>query len=219
VTQDLKARILAQARSTPSRTRQASRVYAWLVLPSSVIVAAALFFAFNGPHHGQGRASWFYAASTLGWAAVAALSVWGAYLRGGSALGRPSAWLMAIAVGTPALLFTMMFGFAVVHPEVTLLHPERLGLKCLGLTVAAAAFPLLGLSLVRRGSDPVHPVATGSALGSACGASAGVMVEMWCPVAAPRHVAIGHILPIVIMAILGALLGARVIAMRTLRRR
>jgi hypothetical protein len=44
------------------------------------------------------------------------------------------------------------------------------------------------------------------------------MVEMWCPVAAPRHVAIGHILPIVIMAILGALLGARVIAMRAPRR-
>jgi hypothetical protein len=219
VTQDLKARILAQARSTPSPTRQASHVYAWLVLPSSVIVAAALFFAFNGPRHGQGRAPWFYAASCVGWAAVAALSVWGSYLRGRSAVGRPRVWLMAVAVGTPALLFAMMYGFAVIHPEVTLLHPERLGLKCLGLTLAAAAFPLLGLSLVRRGSDPVHPVATGAALGSACGASAGVMVEMWCPVAAPRHVAIGHILPIVIMAILGALLGARVIAMRAPRRR
>jgi hypothetical protein len=187
----------------------------WLVLPSSLIVAAALFFAFDGPHHGQGRATWFYAASLLGWASVAALSIWGAFARGGSALGRPRTWLVAIAVGAPAALFAMMFGLAVVHPEVTIVHPERLGLKCLGLTVAAATFPLLALALIRRGSDPVHPIATGAALGSACGASAGVMVEMWCPVAASHHVAIGHILPIAIMAILGAVLGARVIAMRT----
>jgi hypothetical protein len=73
---------------------------------------------------------------------------------------------------------------------------------------------LLSLALLRRGSDPVHPVATGAALGAACGAAAGVMVELWCPVAAPRHVAIGHILPITIVSILGALLGSRVIAMR-----
>jgi hypothetical protein len=44
------------------------------------------------------------------------------------------------------------------------------------------------------------------------------MVEMWCPVAAPRHVAIGHILPIIAMAIVGALLGGRLIAMRPRRR-
>jgi hypothetical protein len=213
VTEELKARILEAARAMPSASRPASRALTWLVLPSSVIVAAALFFAFNGVSHGQGRPLWFYLASSMGWAAVATLSMWGALMRGGSAIGRPRAWLLAVAVGTPAVLFAMMFGFAVVHPEVTMLHPERLGLKCLGLTVAAAAFPLLSLALVRRGSDPVHPIATGAALGAACGASAGVMVEMWCPVAAPRHVVIGHVLPMVLMAVLGALLGARVIAM------
>jgi hypothetical protein len=218
VTQDVKARILAQLGATPSPTRDASRVYAWLVLPSSVIVGTALFFAFDGPKHGQGRALWFYVASALSWSLVAALSVWGALMRGRSAIGRPRTWLLALAFGTPAALFAMMFAFAVVHPEVTLVHPERLGLKCLGLTVAAAAFPLVALIMLRRGSDPVHPVATGAALGSACGASAGVMVEMWCPVAAPRHVAIGHILPIIVMVIVGALLGGRLIAMRPRRR-
>jgi hypothetical protein len=214
---DLRDRILARARATPSRTRSASRVTAWLVLPSSIIVAAALFFAFDGAHHGRGRPAWFYAASSLGWAAVAALSMWGAFMRGRSALGLPRGWLVAIAVGTPSLLFAMMFAFAVVHPELTLVHPERIGLKCLGLTLAAGAFPLMALALVRRGSDPVHPLATGAALGSACGASAGVMVEMWCPVAAPQHVVIGHILPIAVMAMVGASLGARIIALRARR--
>jgi hypothetical protein len=215
VTEDLKARILESARATRSPPRRASQLHVWLVLPSSIIVAAALFFAFDGLHHGEGRPSWFYVASSLGWMAVATLSLWAAFGRGGSALGRSRPWLTAVAIGTPALLFAMMFAFAVVHPSVTLLHPERLGLKCLGLTVAGAVFPLLSLAFIRRGSDPVHPVATGAALGAACGAAAGVMVELWCPVAAPRHVAVGHILPIAIVSVFGALMGARVIAMRT----
>jgi len=215
VTADLKARILDAARAMPSATRDASRVFAWLVLPSSLIVAMALFFAFDGLNHGRGRPLWFYLASSIGWAAVASLSMWGALVRGASAIGRPRAWLLAVAIGTPAVLFAMMFGLAVVHPEVTALHPERLGLKCLGLTVAAAAFPLLALALMRRGSDPVHPIATGAALGAACGASAGVMVEMWCPVAATRHVVVGHVAPMVVMAILGAILGGRIMAMRS----
>jgi hypothetical protein len=214
VSEDVRARILARMSATPSTTRGAGQAHAWLVLPSSVIVASALFFAFGGPTHGQGRPFWFYSASSLGWGMVAAISVWGALYRGGSAVGRPRPWLLAVAVGTPAALFAMMFGLAVVHPEVTLVHPERLGLKCLGLTVAAATFPLVALASLRRRSDPVHPVATGAALGSACGASAGVMVEMWCPVATPAHVALGHIAPIVAMALIGALLGSRVIAMR-----
>ena len=211
---DLKSRILLAAQATPSTTRPTSRAYTWLVAPASVIAAASLFFAFDGTEHGAGRASWFYVATTLGWAAVAALSMWVALARGRSALGRPRAILLAIAVATPAALFAMMFGLALVHPEVTLIHPERLGLKCLGLTVAAAAFPLIALAMARRGSDPVHPVATGAALGAASGASSGVMVEMWCPVATPAHIAFGHILPIVLLTLLGAVLGARFIAMR-----
>ncbi len=219
MTGDLKARILESARATKSASRRPARLDVWLVLPSSVIVAAAIFFAFGGFRHGQGRATWFYVSSSLGWAAVAALSVWAAFGRGRSTLGRPTRWLTAVAFGTPALLFAMMFAFMVADPEVMLVHPERFGHKCLGLTLAAAVFPLLSIALLRRGSDPVHPVATGAALGAACGAAAGVMVELWCPVATPRHIAYGHILPIVIMTLLGALLGARVIAMRPRGRR
>jgi hypothetical protein len=215
VSQDLKEQLLDSVRSMPSPTRGSSRIGAWLILPSSCLVAAVLFFSFDGLHHGQGRPTWFYIASLVGWTAVAGLSLWAALSRGRSAVGRSGAWLFTICVGTPAVLFAMMYGFAVAEPEVTLLHPERLGLKCLGLALAGAVFPMLGLMLVRRGSDPVHPAATGAALGAACGACAGVMVELWCPVGAPRHVAVGHILPIVVVAILGASVGSRFIAMRS----
>jgi hypothetical protein len=214
---ELKDRILLATRATPSATRPASRATTWLIAPASVIAAASLYFAFDGPEHGAGRAGWFYAATTLGWAAVAALSTWGALGRGPSALGRSRGLLLGITVATPATLLALMFGLAVLHPEVTSIHPKLIGKWCFGLTLAAAAFPLLALTMARRGSDPVHPVATGAALGAACGASSGVMVEMWCPVAAPAHVLIGHILPIVVLTVLGAVLGSRFIAMRARR--
>jgi hypothetical protein len=211
---DLKARVMQAARATPSPTRAAARTLSWLVLPSSVIVAGSLYFAFGGPDHGAGRAAWFYVASSLGWAAVAALSTWSVLARGRAATGRPTSVLWAIAAGTPAALFALMFALVLMEPTATLVHPERVGYRCFGLTVAAAAFPLLALLFVRRGSDAVHPVANGAALGAACGASAGVMVEMWCPVATPAHVAFGHVAPIVLLAALGAALGMRVLAIR-----
>ncbi len=126
--------------------------------------------------------------------------------------------LLVVAAGTPGLLFALMFALAVLHPEVTSVHPERLGLKCIGLTLAAATFPLVSLLYVRRESDPVHPALTGAALGSACGASAGIMVELWCPVATPAHVAFGHILPILLLTAIGSMLGARILRVGRVRR-
>jgi hypothetical protein len=214
VSDDLKARVLVAARAMRSPTRAASHAQAWGVLVGGVALAIALFFAFDGPSHGQGRSAWFCGASVGGWSAIAAASAWAAFSRGRSAVGRPSARLVAVAAGTPVALFAMMVAFALAHPEVTLVHPERIGWKCLRLTLAAGAAPLLALALARRRSDPVHPAAAGAALGAACGASAGVMVEMWCPVATPSHVAIGHILPIAVLVLAGVALGRFFIAIR-----
>jgi hypothetical protein len=211
---DPKAKLLEAMRRTPSLTRQAARTRAWLILPSGTIVAGALYFALHGVEHGGGRPVWFYVACAASWMAVSIASMWGALGRGGARSWRSRSTLLAIAAGTPGLLFAIMFGFAIADPDVTHLHPERLGLKCFGLTLAAAIFPLVALLYVRRESDPVHPAVTGAALGSACGASAGIMVEMWCPVATSEHVALGHIAPIVVLAALGAGLGMRMLAMR-----
>jgi hypothetical protein len=211
---EFKERILSDALARRSPTRQSSRAFAWITAASSVLVAAAIFLAKDGPHHGEGRRAWYYAASTLGWTVIAVVSMWSAFGKGRSAVGRSRAWLLVVAAGTPAVLFAMMYAFAIADPSVTLVHPERIGYKCLALTLSAAALPLLGLLALRSGSDPVHPTATGAAFGAACGAAAGVMVEMWCPVGAVQHVAIGHVAPIVILALLGAAIGRRVLAMR-----
>jgi hypothetical protein len=176
-----------------------------------------LYFALDGPEHGRGRPLWFCLAAAVTWAAVAALSMMGALGHERGASWRSGGVLLAIAVGTPALLFGLMFAAAVVAPDLTAPCTERTGLRCIGLTMAAAVFPLLALLRVRRQSDPVHPAATGAALGSACGAAAGVMVVLWCPVASPAHIALGHVLPVVVLSVIGALLGARALAVRRVR--
>ena len=61
----------------------------------------------------------------------------------------------------------------------------------------------------------MHPVASGAALGVASGALAGLLVVLWCPVAAPMHVAVGHVLPIVALAMIGSVLGHHVMALRS----
>ena len=211
---ETKARVLAGAREHPSPTRSRAVTSAWLVLPASVLVAAALFFAFDGVEHGRGRPPSFYVACVVAWLLVAALSLWGALGHARHASWRSRRALVAVALGTPAALVAITGAFAVAFPEDMRLNADRLGVWCFGLTLAAAAFPLLALLRVRRESDPVHPLATGAALGSACGTSAGVMVVLWCPVAAPAHVLVGHVLPILVLAALGAAAGARTVGMR-----
>lgn len=211
---DLKQRVLAAVRKTPSPVRSDARREARLVAEGSLVVAAGLFLALEGVSHAGGRPLWFVVASMAVWVGVAAGSLWGAWRCGGSVADRSAAWLAAIALGTPALLLAVALAFAWLDPGLTTLHADRLGLRCFALTLAIAACPLVGLSIVRRSSDPVHPLANGAALGAASGACAGVMVDLWCPVGAARHVAIGHIAPVLALAVLGAVLGARVIAMR-----
>jgi hypothetical protein len=38
-----------------------------------------------------------------------------------------------------------------------------------------------------------------------------VVVELWCPLADPRHVAIGHVAPLLALVLAGALLGPRLL--------
>jgi hypothetical protein len=210
---ELKEHVLAAVRRSPSPVRGAVRREAVGVLLAGFAVAIALFFAAGGVHHALGRPAWFLGASAALWAAVALLALRAAW-RGGIAFGAGSLTsLAAVVVGAPAVLLLSSLAFAEVDPALLRLHPEP-DMPCFAMTLAAAAFPLIGLSRARRSSDPMHPVASGAALAVACGAFAGVMVDLWCPVAAPRHVLVGHILPLGLLAVLGAAVGARVIAMR-----
>ena len=64
-------------------------------------------------------------------------------------------------------------------------------------------------------ADPVQPRALGAALGAAAGAWGGAMIDVHCAVTTVEHLALGHALPIVLVsALVGALVGARVFGLR-----
>ena len=188
------------------------------MLLATLAVSAVLFFAVDGVHHALGRPAWALVASVALWGVVALVSLRAAW-RGGVSFGAGSLTSLAIVtVSAPAVLLAMYLAFVRIDPRLAHLHSDRLGLNCFALTLAAAACPLAGLSLARRSSDPLHPMASGAALGVGCAALGGVLVALWCPVATPRHILVGHVLPMGVLASIGAMLGARVIAMRPGRR-
>jgi hypothetical protein len=215
---ELKERVLASVRRVPSPVRTQGRREARQVLAASLGLALALFFAAGGVRRGLGRPAWWVAASVLAWGAVAVVSLWTAW-RAGIARGAGAVTSLAtVIVGAPSVLLVVSLVLARIDPDLVHALPGRPWLHCFALTLAAAACPLVGLSRARRSSEPTHPIASGSALGVASGACAGVMVDLWCLDATPRHVLVGHVLPMGLLALLGAMLGARVIAMRSRQR-
>jgi hypothetical protein len=69
------------------------------------------------------------------------------------------------------------------------------------------ALPLLALIVPRRGTDPVHPVFTGAALGMTAGAWTAMMAYLRCPHAVSLHCIVAHVVPMLVFAFVGALLG------------
>jgi hypothetical protein len=210
----LKEKVRGAVGARPSPTRSTARTRARTIALASVVIAAVLFFGAGGLSHGAGRTTGVAAASIGGWGVIAAVSVWAANRRGASATGPSRAWLLSVAVGTPALLLALMLAIFLVVPRANEIHPERLGLDCLSMTLAATLFPFVGLLFLRRGSDAVHPGAAAAALAAASTAAGGVMVELWCPVVAWTHVALGHVLPIALLALVGAFAGGEVLRVR-----
>lgn len=205
---ELKARILEAARREPSATRRAASKQTALVVAVALIVDIGLFVGFGGVHPGA-RPLRFLVATQVGSSLFALLAVWGAFGRGRSMLGRPKRWLVAITIATPVLLMAWMLSWSALYPETVLAVPERIGLRCLAFSLALAAWPLALIIRARREKNPVAPVVAGAARGAALGAVAWVLVSLWCPLVNPSHLALGHFLPLLILAGLGSWLGQR----------
>lgn len=128
-------------------------------------------------------------------------------------LGRPRSWLVGQVLLIPALLLGWRALLSARYPRMMLEWQERPGLRCFTLSMLLAWAPLLGLLWLRRGSDPLHPRLTGAAFAAATGAGAWVLVDLWCPVGYVPHLLLGHVLPLVLLILLGALVGGQVIAL------
>lgn len=215
---DLKQRVLAAARQVPSAVRADARSDARILFLTSAALSAALFLACDGASHSAGRPPWFVAASLATWAGVATISARGAWRSGASFAPGSGMQLVTIAVGTPLLLVAASLALARLWPGPAHGAPVA-ALPCFALTFAAAAYPLAGVLLLRRSTDPLHPIAGGAAHGAASGAVGGAMVSWWCPLTDAAHVLSAHVLPVAALAALGAAMGDRLLAMRVSPRR
>jgi hypothetical protein len=124
-----------------------------------------------------------------------------------SMLPPPTVRLLAVAIGVPVVVGAWLLGWHAAYADPF----TRFGLRCFALTVALAPWPFAALAAVAPRTFPDRPWILGAALGAAAGAWAAVVVELWCPLADPRHVAIGHVAPLVALVALGALVGPRLL--------
>ena len=209
---DLKERVLAVVRRTPSAVRADARIDAMAIFATAAALSMALFLGFDGVSHSAGRNPWMLVLTIATWLAAAVLAGRGAWRWGGSFAPGSTMQLATIAVGTPALLMAISLALARLAPSASVAGAS--GLPCVALTFAAALYPLAGVLVLRRQSDPMHPTAAGAALGAASGAAAGVMVRGWCPVTDPAHVLAAHVLPVAVLAVVGAITGDRILAIR-----
>jgi Negative regulator of sigma F len=205
MTSESRDSFLAKIQATPSPTRAETNRRHLIWVAGALLGALAVYLAIvNTPryHHTDIRPFSLWLETSLGSTAIAALAVW-VVVGGRSMLGRSTSVLLGVVLLTPLVLLlwkNFITGSAVYGIS-------RPGLKCLELSLATAISPLIALVVLRRGSDPVHPVATGAALGAATGAGSWVMVDLWCPLSNLSHLLFGHVLPIAILALLGAAMG------------
>ena len=206
---ELKQRVLAAIQAHPAATRRVVRQREALVLGICVAIALAIFVAFGGLRR-YDRPVMLVAWTCLGWLAASSAAAWIGVARGRSMLGRSTAALVALIVATPLAILawkigvTVSFGAQMMAP-----WPTRGGFRCLGLSLAMAAPLLAGCIALRRQSDPVHPGLAGAALGIMAGVASGTLVDLWCPIAYLPHLLLGHILPLLVVALLGAWAGRR----------
>jgi hypothetical protein len=210
---EVRARVLALVRERPSLRRSAVRRQVAALSIAALAVPLLAFVAVGGIDRGQ--RPWELVAITACGSLVLALAAIRIVLGPGPrTLGPPHSWLLAISIMAPLALLLWKLSWGAAYGEVTLSWTERPGLRCFALSFVFGLWPLLAFALAQRRSDPVHPASLGAAIGAACGLWAGTLVDLWCPVSATYHVLLGHALPIVLLALGGGWLGARILSLR-----
>jgi hypothetical protein len=195
--------------SSPTRAqRQSQTRWLWLSAFAALFV---VFLSLGGIHAGP-RPTPFILGTALGWLALAAFCITRVLPRGSAMVGPLPRQLILTIVVVPASAFVWMLLWNQLYPETLAPWIGRPGFRCLGLTLLMAAWPLLAMALSRRQTAVAHTGIVGAALGVGVGACAGLLMQLYCPIANPAHVALGHVLPILVLAAVGAVLGRLMIA-------
>lgn len=209
----LRLRVLEAARGHPVPARS-DRFLPGLGL--AVLAAgamAAVLALWGGTAHAAARPAASGAWILTGTLALAVVATWLSLPGRRSMLSPARGQLLAVAIGVPVLVGLWLALWHTTYDDPFV----RTGFRCLALTAATAPWPFLALAFASRRLDPRHPGVAGAALGATAGAWAAVMVELWCPLAVPSHVLVGHVLPLVLLSIAGALYGARRFGLRRVK--
>ncbi|MCU0691014.1 MAG: NrsF family protein [Polyangiaceae bacterium] len=214
---EVRERLMAQlsARPAPRRSDVVRRRALLLVAGAAPVVLAVVMRGVGR----QGRSTGLVLASVVVASLVAALGTWWAVFPGRSTLGRPRPWLLASAAVIPVALLLFAVATVAVWPEARVVESfdARVHVPCVVMTLVLAAAPLGAMLFLARRSDPVEPAATGAALGASAGTWAGVAMTLGCEYSDLFHLGVSHILPIVGLAAVGAVAGARVVGLRRTR--
>jgi len=213
----LKLRVLEAVRQRPM-PRRADRLLPVVALAvlAAVIMAAVLQWVprllgeVGGVAHAAGRPAASGAWILAGTIALALGSSWFVLPFRRSMLSPARGVLLAVAIGVPVLVGAWLVLWHATYDDPF----TRTGWRCFALTGLTAPWSFAVLAYASRRVEPRHPGTAGAALGAAAGAWAAVMVELWCPLSVSEHVLLGHVLPLLVLALAGSAIGARIFRLR-----
>jgi hypothetical protein len=216
---ELRLRILATASASPVAARGAGLRRRTLAIAGGFALPLAISLS-PGWSRAGGRPAAYVVTLAAAWFAVGLAATWAGVTRGRSMLGRPAVWRVLVAALTPAALVATALVTALAWPQARDDGASAVAhVVCVAVAMVCALGPLLAFASVRRASDPVAPRLTGAAIGAAAGAWGALFIELHCAHTSASHIVLGHVLPVVLLTLLGALVGGRVLAIRPERAR
>jgi hypothetical protein len=215
--ESLKLRVLQAARQRPV-PRRTDRLPPTVALVALAVVAMSavlqgcprVFGEAGGLAHAAGRPTAAGAWILGGTAALALSSTWIVLPFRRSMLSPARSRLLGVAIAVPVLAGAWLMLWHTTYDDPFV----RSGWRCFALMVLTGPWPFAALAYASQRVEPRHPGATGAALGAVAGVWAAVMVELWCPLAAHDHVLVGHVLPLVVLTLVGSAIGVRTFRLR-----
>jgi hypothetical protein len=203
---ELRARVLSATAQAPAPTRRQTALTRLWLFGSGAVGALVIFFVQGGVRL-TGRPAALVALTTLGTSVFVAAGMYVLFTRPArSMLRRPVGTLVAVSVLSALAFVAWRHGVSAVYGLVQP-WPDRVGFRCLRVGILTGALPLFAALMAWRHTDPLAPTTTGAAFGAGAGLGSAVLTDLWCPVSYLPHLFLGHVLPILILASVGALVG------------
>ena len=209
----LRAQLAQMVAERPSATHAQVERRSWMLVALGVLWLLFGTWAI-GIHWGSRSDAWI-SLSLAGFAACGILGTILVFSRGAWGLGRSRPLLAALSVAIPLglLLLVVVWGWDGPRSLDWALVPWSAHRQCLLSSLFLGLGPFAGFMWARRNSDPVRPGTTGALRGAAAGSLAGVAMDLHCAQTQVLHLVLGHVLPVGLMALLGAAVGRWLLGM------